>query len=173
MSGDPIEQALTGGDRRSLGRTEEVVAQVRADPSRFPELFACLFSADDVVRMRAGDAIEKVSRTHPDMLEPFRTRLLTDVAAIDQPSVRWHLAQMLPRLSLTAAERRRAIAILRGNLAESGDWIVVNCTLEALADFAQDDAALRRELVPILREHLSSDRRSIASRARRLLARLT
>jgi hypothetical protein len=172
VSGAPIEQGLAGGDRRSLGRTEEVVAQVRADPARFPELFACLFSPDDVVRMRAGDAIEKVSRTHPHLLGPYRERLLSDVAAIDQPSVRWHLAQMLPRLALTAAERRRALAILRGNLARPGDRIVLACTLEALAAFARDDPGLRRELVPIIRDRASSDRPSVAKRAAKLLARL-
>jgi hypothetical protein len=53
------------------------------------ELFACLGNADDIVRMRAADALEKVCREHPEWLVPYADRLLSDVAGIDQPSVHW------------------------------------------------------------------------------------
>jgi hypothetical protein len=110
-----FEPILTGGDRRSLGRVDEVIEAVLARPSSFAALFDCLFSADEIVRMRAGDAIEKVARRRPDLLEPYHERLLVDVAAIEQASVQWHLAQILPRLELGPSERRRAIVVLKRN----------------------------------------------------------
>jgi hypothetical protein len=128
-----FEPILTGGDRRSLGRVDEVIEAVLARPSSFAALFDCLFSADEIVRMRAGDAIEKVARRRPDLLEPYHERLLVDVAAIEQASVQWHLAQILPRLELGPSERRRAIVVLKRNLETYDDWIVTNLTLEALA----------------------------------------
>jgi hypothetical protein len=112
-----FEAMLAGGDRRSLGRVDEVIEAVLARPASFGALFDCLFSGDEIVRMRAGDAIEKVARRRAGLLEPYRERLLSDVTAIEQPSVRWHLAQILPRLELGPRERARAIAILGRNLA--------------------------------------------------------
>jgi hypothetical protein len=100
-------------------------------------------------------------------------RLLTDVAAIDQPSVRWHLAQILRHVTLTPAQRARAIAVLRANLAASDDWIVVNETLTTLAVFARDDDALRAALVPLLDARTREPRRAVAKRAARLLAELS
>jgi len=91
----------------------------------------------------------------------------------DTRAIRDRLAQILPRLSLTASERKRAIAILTRNLESYDDLIVTNMTLEALAEFAQEDSVLRREVVPIIRGHLTSERKSLASRARTLLTRLT
>ena len=40
--------------------------------------------------------------------------MLTEVAAIDQQEVRWHVAQLLPRLVLTPPQRTQAITSLRG-----------------------------------------------------------
>jgi hypothetical protein len=85
---------------------------------------------------------------------------------------------MAPRSDPAAARARaaRAGAGDRDPWAEPRDlhdWIVTNLTLEALGAFAEDDGQLRDELVSILRGRLSSERKSIASRARKLLARLT
>ncbi|NWF68385.1 MAG: hypothetical protein HXY40_04810 [Chloroflexi bacterium] len=166
---EAIEQALSGGDRRSLGRTEEVIAWVLADSGRLPELFACLFSADEIVRMRAGDALEKVCRQHPDWLLPYRQRLLTAVAAIQQPSVQWHLAQMLGEIPLSDQEKTQAGALLKHNLARAQDWIVINLTLETLAQFAREDTTLRADFRALLEQQQNSRHKSVRSRVKKLL----
>ncbi len=163
---------LSGGDPRSLGRAEDAVAQVLERPERFDRLFECVLAPDEIVRMRAADALEKVLRSRPELALPYRERLLAEIASIPQPSVQWHLAQILARVELTAEQRTRAIALLWRNLDDYDDWIVVNLTLEALAHFAREDPALRAQLIPILRRARGSDWRSIAKRATRLLAQL-
>jgi hypothetical protein len=60
-----ISEMLAGGDPRSLGKTQEVVELVLSDQTLLDELFACLFQADEIIRMRAGDALEKVCRQKP------------------------------------------------------------------------------------------------------------
>jgi hypothetical protein len=59
---------LEGGDRRSVGRADEVAALVSRNPKLFPQLIAGLWSDDPLVRMRAADAAEKVTRTAPQLL---------------------------------------------------------------------------------------------------------
>jgi hypothetical protein len=172
MARATLERELSGGDPRSLGRADDVVRRVLARPARVSELFECVLGADEIVRMRAADALEKVCREKPALLQTFKRRLFTEVAAIDQPSVQWHLAQMLARIELTAAERARAIRLLESNLARYDDWIVVNLTLEALAKFARDDASFRDRFVRIVARHVGSRHKSVASRARRLLDEL-
>jgi hypothetical protein len=61
---------LEGGDRRTIGRSNQVAELVSADPMLFPALIAGLSSADPLVCMRAADAAEKVTQTHPDLLQP-------------------------------------------------------------------------------------------------------
>jgi hypothetical protein len=114
-----IADLLSGGDPRSLGTVNEAIRIALSDRARLGELLECLFCADPVVRMRAADALEKVARQSPELLAPLIPRLLDDVAAIEQPSVQWHLAQMLAEVRLDAAQRRRAVAILKRNLESS------------------------------------------------------
>ncbi|HZD70592.1 MAG TPA: ACT domain-containing protein, partial [Actinomycetes bacterium] len=103
MDADALVDKLRGADRRSTGRSEEVVSDVLAEPALFGALVDAMTAPDAVVRMRAADAAEKVTRRRPDVLAPHKARLLDEMAAVNQQEVRWHVAQMLPRLALTAA----------------------------------------------------------------------
>src|SRR5271166_6204805 len=94
---------LQGGDRRSIGKSNEVAARVLKRPDEFPELIELLWSDDPVVRMRAADAAEKASLQRHDLLAPFKAELLGLAEETEQAEVRWHLALMLPRLPLTSS----------------------------------------------------------------------
>jgi hypothetical protein len=168
-------QMLTGGHPNSLGRTEEVVAVVLADQARLEELFATMTSEDEVVRLRVGDALEKVCREQPGWFLGHIDRLLSDLGEINQPSVQWHVAQMMQRLrrELSADQAHRATALLQRYLTSSADWIVLNVTMDVLSCWADRDPQLAIWLVPEL-DRLSQDgRKSVAKRATRRLAELS
>jgi HEAT repeat protein len=168
---DDILRKLGGGDRRSTGRVDEVVADVLAKPALFEALFDGMSVRDPIVRMRAADAVEKITAKHADWLKPYKQRLLGPVAAIEQQEVRWHVAQLLPRLPLTAEERPRAVNILLGYLGDKSA-IVRTFSLQALADFAQRDETLRPPVVDLLQQALSSGSPAVRTRARKLLRQL-
>jgi hypothetical protein len=103
---------LSGGDRRSIGRSNEIVAQVLKEPALFRHLFEGMASDDAIVRMRAADAAEKVTSRRPDLLQSYKRKLLAIAGSSQQQEVRWHAALMIPRLRLTAPERAVALDIL-------------------------------------------------------------
>ena len=103
-----ILEKLAGGDHRSIGRSAEVVRDVLDDPSLFETVFRGMLSADSLVQMRAADAVEKITLARPDLLTPFKRQLIERVAAIDQKEVRWHVAQILPRLRLNKPDGPRS-----------------------------------------------------------------
>ena len=107
-----IATLLAAGDRRTKGKSETVVKQVLADRGKFGEVMGAMLAADPGTRMRAADAAEKISRVHPEWLRRYKPLLLKQVARIDQQEVRWHAAQMLPRLNLIRAERKKVFALL-------------------------------------------------------------
>ncbi len=75
---DSVLDKLLGGDRRSIGRADEV--------------FYGMTHADLLIRMRCSDVIEKVCRLYPEYLQPYREPLIKDVARVSQKEVRWHVA---------------------------------------------------------------------------------
>ena len=159
---------LEGGDRRTIGRSDEIAALVSKNPSLFPKLIAGLWSPDPLVRMRAADAAEKVTRDNPKLLRPYKKELLGLMAETTEQEMRWHMAVMVPRLRLNAIERQLAIASLNQYL-EDRSSIVRTSALQGLADMAQDDSTLRARVMEILREATRNGTPAMKARSCKLL----
>ncbi len=169
-----FEEMLTGGHPNSLGNTIEVVDMVLADQTRLQDLYNCYFSTDEVVRLRTSNAMKRVCKENSEWLVPFIDGLQSEIAAIDQASTQWTLADLFDMLKkyLNDAQRTRAIEIMQHNLATHNDWIVLNKSMQVLFDWSKKDADLAVWIVPHL-ERLSEDpRKSVAGRSKKLLAKL-
>ncbi|MFI5104730.1 MAG: hypothetical protein ACHP79_07390 [Terriglobales bacterium] len=166
-----ILQLLQGGDRRTIGRAGQAAAMVLQDARLFPELIAGLWSDDPLVRMRAADAAEKVTRNRRELLGPDKKELLGLMTEARQQELRWHLAAMVPRLPLNARERL-LVASLLNNYLDDRSSIVKTFALQGLADLAQDDPGLRPRVLEILREATRTGTAAMKARSRRLLSRL-
>ncbi len=171
---ESFEAMLTGGHPNSLGRTEEVVALVLANPGRFDELFGCYKSEVEVVRLRVSSAMKRIELQRRDLIMAYLDRFISEIGALDQPSAQWTLAQLFERIEpdMSAQQKQGALAIMKRNLAENGDWIVLNMTMATLTDWSADDADLRQWLKPQLERHANDTRKSVAKRAGKLLKRL-
>jgi hypothetical protein len=170
MTKTRLQVLLCGGDRRSIGKANAVVAAVLADQVLFSDVIDGLFSSDRLVRMRCADVAEKASRVHPDCLKTFETKLLSLARTSPEQEVRWHLAQMLPRLALNKSQRRSAIGILRRHLKDESRIVQVSA-LQGLAEFADKDAELQEEFRELCNELLTSESAAVRARARKLVAR--
>jgi len=159
---------LTGGDRRSIGRADEVAELALKQPALFRELITGIRDADPLVCMRAADAAEKASLKQPELLQAFRSELLRLLDEASQQEVRWHLAQMVPRLPLTQKQRVRAASALRRYL-EDPSSIVKTCALQALAEIAATDASLQPEVKTLLQKAVRTGTLAMKARSRKLL----
>ncbi|HEX9654429.1 MAG TPA: hypothetical protein VGA99_12015 [bacterium] len=166
-----VAEKLSGGDRRSSGRVPEIVADVLKNPLQFAELIAAMSHDDPIVRMRAADAVEKITVHHPEYLFPHKRHLLHTVAKINQQEVRWHIAQILPRLSLDRQERADAIPMLFDYLNDPSS-IVKTFALEGLAALSKDEPMARAKVVSLLKNALQTGTPAMKSRSRNLLAKL-
>jgi hypothetical protein len=166
-----ILRKLAGGDRRSLGKSGEAVHDISENPALFADLFAGLFNADPVIRMRAADAVEKSTRRRPELLRPWKRCLLEQISTLHEKEVRWHIAQLIPRLSLTPSEKDMAVQILMGYLSDESS-IVKTFSMQALADLAKRDAGLRLQVAPLIERLTQTGTPAMRSRGRKLLKQL-
>jgi hypothetical protein len=167
-----ILQKLDGTDRRSIGRANEVVNEVLAEPRLFSIVFDGMLHANPVVRMRCADAVEKITRQHPEYLLPYKKKLIRQVAKVEQQEVRWHVAQLFSRLALSRNERRQVHGVLSGFLSDDSK-IVRTFAMQALSDIAERDAELRILIIKRLEELTRTGSPAMRSRGRRLLTKLT
>lgn len=168
MSGAGLSRMLQGGDRRSIGKSNQVVARVLRKQGEFEELIECLWSDDPIVCMRAADAAEKISVRKPALLAAFKAELLGLADETTQAELRWHLALMLPRLRLTSRERARATLRLQDYLNDRSS-IVKTCALQGLAELAMRHAGREEEMVELLERVCRSGTPAMKARGRKLL----
>jgi hypothetical protein len=166
-----VLKKLAGGDRRSIGRVSEIVAEVLNDSSLFKVVFNGMLSDDPIIRMRSADAVEKITTKHPEYLQPYKEKLIQQVAKSDQQEVRWHVAQMFPRLELSEEEQAVIVEILLDYLNDKSK-IVKTFSMQALADFAERDAGLRPQVIKLLEELTRTGSPAMRSRGRKLLKNL-
>jgi hypothetical protein len=162
---------LEGGDRRSIGRSDQVAAIVAKNHALFPELIKGWWSADPLVRMRAADATEKVAREIPALFRPYKKELLGLMAEAEEPELRWHLAVMVPRLRLNSRERQLVTRLLSRYL-EDRSSLVKTFALQGLADLTVNDPNIRSEVIEILRQATRQGTPAMKARSRKLLRQL-
>ena len=167
----PIREMLSGGDLRSIGRVPEVLGVMEKDPERMSELVRCLESGDPVVRSRAADALEKVTAKRPGLLEQFREVLLREAAGSAQQEVRWHMAQMLPRLPLTRRQIQDVFSLLRSYLRDRSVIVQVSA-LQAMFELSLKNPSLRGPVRELVEGTCQAVTPALRARGRKLLSLL-
>lgn len=98
-----LKTLLTGGDLRSIGDSDTIISMVNSQ-EEFDSLFQLVFDEDRIVALRAADAVEKITRFNPLYIAKHKQELLVCGYKINNKEIKWHIAQMLPRLCLNTGE---------------------------------------------------------------------
>lgn len=166
-----IEKLLDVGDLRTTGKSEEVVKEVASNPKLLGDLVNAMRVGNPVVRMRASDAVEKITRDNPEWLMPYKRQILSKIAYINQKEVRWHTAQILPRLNLTKEERARVYELMQSYLKDDSS-IVKTFAMQALADIAFQDCSYVNKVRNQLKSLMKEASPAMRSRGKKLLVAL-
>lgn len=163
---------LSKGDLRSIGKADEVLWEILNEPALFGEVFYGMKHQDPVVRMRSADVIEKVSKLHPEYLNPYKNQLIGEIAEIEQQQVRWHVALLFTYLELTESETAAVVKMLLTWLEISRSRIVkVNC-LQALTQISLTEKKYRKKVLAILDAVMDTGSPAMVARAGKLIGEL-
>lgn len=165
-------EMLSMGDLRSDGLANEVAQIVSENPDLLPELIDAFNSSDPAVRGHAADALEKVSRVHPDKVAAFLP-LLARLALDDEVAmVRWHLAMVLGHLSADPASVPKAMPTLLA-LLQDGSPFVRSWAITSLCLIAQEVPDSAATITDAIAPLLSDSSVAVAKRAQTALRALT
>lgn len=160
---------LGEGDKRTVKHVAQVVQRLQADSGLLPIVVGCLDSQREGLALRAADSLEKASRPQPAMLQPYSDTLIRVLQQHPQKELRWHLAQMLPRLRLSLDQLHIATRIWIDDFYHSPSSIVRTASLQAMHDIQ----AVYPPAAPIVKRMLAvaleSGTKAMQARARHLL----
>lgn len=164
-----ILDKLKGGDRRSIGRAGEVVGELEKKPALVKSIVEGILNDDPIIRARCADCLEKFSRSNAVRLQQFKRIILNKASKIPQQEVKWHVAQIAPRLQLTAKEREDVVRLLVNWFDSDGSRIVRVNSLQALVELGEEDDKIQRIAANKVKQALETGTPAVKSRAKRLL----
>jgi len=157
---------LSGGDLRSIGKSNSVVS-LTVNQQDFDELFKLIFLDDQLLVMRAIDAIEKITLKHPNYLIKHKNEILNLSTVAHDKEFKWHLAQIIPRLSLTPHELTKAWKLLTNwALDKNNSRIVRVNSIQGLFEMLKENNELTQDFALTLTELEKEDIPSINARIR-------
>ena len=163
-----IENILGGSDLRSLGRTNEVVASTHTKQD-FDYLFTFLYNSRNEIVMRVADALEKLSRNNLSLLKGHEEDILNLCHHCTQKTLKWHLAQMLPRLELDDRRDAEARRILKDWACDRSNSRIVRVnSLQSLYELEKDRPFIHDELLGMMNQLENEGIPSLNARIRKL-----
>jgi hypothetical protein len=163
---------LSGGDRRSIAKSNRVRALLQKDPNLISNLAGLANDPDGLVSMRAMDLLEKLAHEHADWVQPHKRLFIGPLADSDQWEIRLQVVRALPLLQWTSRERQRVLEILQRDV-EHPQAFVRAWALDSLARFSTRDRTLRPTVMRGLRSFERSGMKALVTRARHIRERLS
>jgi HEAT repeat protein len=164
-------ELLEGGDLRSDGHADEVADEVINNLELFELLYEGLNDSDDIIRGRTAHALEKVSRTHPELFLDYFDQILSQTFDDPIPMVRWHLAMLLINLDLTPSQKKKVIRSLKSLLNDESIF-VVSWAISGLTILAIENPSFKDEIVIHLKKLKSSQSAAVRNRVSKALKTL-
>lgn len=171
LAQERLRRLLSGGDRRSIARADDVVELVLAGRAPVVDLVALTIDEEDwLVTARALDALEKIARRRADLVRSHR-RVFLEHGASDKWEIRLQVVRAIPLLDWKPRELERAKAILLDNLDHPKTFVRA-WALDSLATLAKRDAGLTAAVERHLNTFERSSSKALQARARHIRARL-
>jgi HEAT repeat protein len=162
---------LSQGDLRTDGMAPEVARLVVENPHLAEELLEGITSSDDVIRGHTADALERVSRAHPELVVE-RLDDLTSLAKEDPvPMVRWHLAMIFGNLliykDLKAVLKHTLLEMLEDESVFTISWV-----LSSLSILGRKYPQEKNDILQAIEPFLMDQSIAIRSRAKKAVGLL-
>ncbi len=161
-----FDELFTGKDMRMANGAIEALDICLTNPERISELIELIRTGTPKHKMCAADALEKISAQSPQLLDRFNLELLEISKIETQQEVRWHIAQIAPRLTFGEIEAREWVAVFKSYLKDKSR-IVVTFAMNAIWEISKKhNLPGAREIVE---ELATNGAPSVRVRARKIL----
>jgi hypothetical protein len=121
----------------------------------------------DVIE-RAARTLKKISEVDASALYAWRKALLAEAFRAVDVRVQWNLSIVLGRLPLKGQDKAVVVDLMFERLQDKSG-LNRTVAMQALMDLSEKDAALRKRMVPIVREALEGGTPAMQARARKIL----
>ena len=165
---------LAIGKPNSLGNTLSVVKAVEANPKLFSQLLKLLLHEDSIVAMRAINATKRLMRADKDFFDPQKESLVKIYSKSNHNVVRLGLITLYFDFvkEFSATELKSIKTLTLKWMKETEDWMILAQGLKLLEKLAKIDPKIQPELIAVARSLQKDARKSVSTKAKKVLSGL-
>jgi hypothetical protein len=163
-----LTHILMGRRITTAKRNEMIIERIEGQQS-FDQLFALMLHHEKPLAIRAAAAVDTVSSKHPEFLLPHQDQLLKLLTTSDHHEIKWHIVQLLPRITLSPEALLHVWHVLKHWALNPNEGSNLRLhALQALSDLTQADQKLQIDLNLILSSLKNEHNPSLAKRIKKL-----
>lgn len=162
------DKILSGGDLRSIGKSNDVIMQIK-NQKIFDEFFKYLFHEDRLVVMRVADIIEKLTINNPQYLTKHKPEIMELCDKVTNKELKWHLALLISRLHFDIKEFDKAWKTLTSWAKDKTNSRIVRVnSIQALFELVNQRSGSEKDFRITLTELEKENIPSINARIRKI-----
>lgn len=166
-----LEKILGHQDKRKVTGVTKAYTFIMSHPESLEDLIQCIFHTDEAISMRASDALEKVSLSHPNLVQAFKAKLLQVPRKCKAKEALWHWCQVAPRLELTEKQAENAYQHMTHFLDHESS-ILRTFALQGMVDLASTYPNFIEDSYDQVYHALQQGSKAMKARAKQLLVQL-
>ena len=137
---------ILASTRHHTEKSLEIATTIRTNPQAITDLFTALAHGTDPQKGTIADAIENISKTHPDLLLPYLDTLIAHIT-YKAPHVTWGVQEAIGNLAAShPTEAAHALPTLLKNTRHPST-VVRWCAAYAITQIALHDTKHQQDLI--------------------------
>ena len=166
-----FEFELSKGKQNSLGKTLKVVEHIQNNIKEIDKLFLCFFSNNSLVAMRAMNATKRIIKDDNHIFVKNKKRFIDEFSKSEHNVVKLGLITIYYDFISYFDDKEYKI-ISKNALSwveNSKDWMILVQGLKLLEKLSKTDEILKSKVMIIAKQLKNDERKSVSSRAQKIL----
>ena len=166
-----FEFELSKGKQNSLGKTLKVVEHIQNNIKEIDKLFLCFFSNNSLVAMRAMNATKRIIKDDNYIFVKNKKRFIDEFSKSEHNVVKLGLITIYYDFISYFDDKEYKI-ISKNALSwveNSKDWMILVQGLKLLEKLSKTDKILKSKVKIIAKQLKNDERKSVSSRAQKIL----
>lgn len=167
---DYAEQILVAHSRAN---TDLIAKAIGDNPKEFKKIIDLIYSAKHPIPQRASWLLKIKSRSHPELIQPYVTKLIDTVNDFKISGIRRHFVDALSTQKIPEKWQGKTVNICFDFILSPDEPVAVKVlSLEILSNIAKQYPELKNEIIAAIEDQLPKTTVAFHSRAKKVIKKL-
>ena len=165
-----MDYELQLAKEHSRANTDRIAKAIGSDPAEFKKLIDIFYNGKKPLPDRASWLLSTVNAKHPELLDPYLSKLLDDIKTYRSDTIKRNIAMVMSDHVIPKKMQGTLISVCFDLLLSSDEKVAVKVhALQTIANIAKDYPEIIPELKSVVEDQLPKSSAAFHARARMIM----